>query len=136
MVLAEHGMSERMLNSDRAGQRLLRLMRSEDRELLSVWSNGLMSGRAMARVMGCHSGTVTRRIKELRQRMADPVLRTLVMYERELPLKHRELAIRVLCRGEPVCKVAGELAIKRHEAQCMLAMVQGWAKGRLHGMRS
>ena len=107
------------------------LMRSEDRELLSIWANGLMSCRSISRVLGCHSGTVSRRIRQLRARLIDPVLQAVVMYERELPLKHRELAIRVLCQGERVTRVAVDLSIPRHEAEHMLATVKGWAQGRL-----
>ena len=127
----ENGVNGRALDDGRAGQRLLLLMRSEDRELLSIWANGLMSCRSISRVLGCHSGTVSRRIRQLRARLIDPVLQAVVMYERELPLKHRELAIRVLCQGERVTRVAVDLSIPRHEAEHMLATVKGWAQGRL-----
>ena len=127
---------DRALNDGRAGQKLLMLMRSDDRELLSIWSNGLMSCRAIARVLGCHSGTVSRRIRLLRARMADPVLHAVVTFERELPLKHRELAIRVLCQGEKINRVATDLTLGRREAERLLAEVKGWVRGRLQGVGS
>lgn len=128
MPVMHRGSSGRGLEEDRASQRLLLLLRSEDRELLSIWAGGLVSCRSIARVLGCHSGTVSRRIRQLRDRLNDPIARTVVMHERELPPKHREVAIRVLCQGEKVCPVARDLALARHEAQRILTEVKGWAK--------
>ena len=110
----------RTLEEDQASQRLIWLMRGEDRELLSIWANGLVSYRSMARVMGCHNGTVSRRIRQLRGRLANPIARSIVMHERQAAREHRELAIRVFCRGETARAAARELGIRPKAAQRML----------------
>ena len=64
----------------------------------------------------------------LRQRLADPVVRLVVAHQRELPLKHREIAIRALCRGEPMSEIARDLGMPRWQARRMLGEVMGWAR--------
>ncbi len=118
----------RGLSDDRIAQRMLEMLPEEDRELLVMWAQGLASVRALGRLLGKHSGTISRRIRQLRARLNDPIAQTVVRFADELPFRHREIALRVLCRGERIGQAGSALGMSRQQAIRTLAEVRGWAK--------
>lgn len=118
----------RAVPEDEVTRLLLKLMRDEDRELLCLWAGGHVSNRSLACVLGCSTGTLTRRIRQLRRRIEDPLTRTIVLHERSLPPRHREIAIRRIVRGEQLDVIARHMGAQQHEVKRLLYEVIGWAK--------
>lgn len=110
--------------------RVLQLLDRSDRELLAMWAGGQVSHAALARVLGCHAGTVTRRLRRLRARLNDAAAQTIARYGGELSPTRRLVAVRVFVRGEVPSRVAHALGINQHEMTLTLAEVMGWVQAR------
>lgn len=135
MTLCEAAMQGRRLAADSimddvVTRRVIELLRPGERELLSVWAGGQVSNRALAAVMGCHPGTMVRRIRRLRERLRHPVSRAVAIRGRELSNTRRQVAIRVFVYGEPTGHVARQLELTRGEMSRMLGEIRGWADAR------
>lgn len=135
MTLCEAAMQGRRLAADSmmddvVTRRVIELLPQGERELLSVWAGGQVSNRALAAVMGCHGGTIVRRLRRLRERLRHPVSRAVAMRGRELSDTRRQVAIRVFVHGERASRVARQFELTRGEMSRMLGEIRGWADAR------
>ena len=100
-----------------------------DRKLLEVTVRGALSRREAGMLLGLSSGTVTRRIHVLVNRLHEPIVVALVDYGELLPELHREVGLAYFLRKWPMSMIAREMGLTQYEVKRMLAYVRGWQKG-------
>lgn len=111
-----------------ADARVLQLLDRPDRELMAVWAAGQVTIASLARVMNCHAGTITRRLRRLRTRLNDPAAQMIARYGGELSTTRRRIAVRVFVRGEMPGRVARAEGMDLREVRLMLAEIIGWVR--------
>jgi hypothetical protein len=106
---------------------LRRLMRDEDRELLSVLGSGV-SAAAIAGVLGCNVGTLLRRIGRLRRMLSDPRAAVVARECGRLGPIPCEIAIRIFIWGQGARAIAEELNVGLRPALRVVEYVQWWVE--------
>src|SRR5689334_13528459 len=79
-----------------------------DQQLLEMTWRGRLSRREAAMLLGQSGGTVTRRIKRLKQRLNDPLVIALVESGQLLPELHREVGLAYHLRNWTMAKIGSE----------------------------
>lgn len=104
----------------------------QDQQLLAIWGTGTVSTRALAEVLRCHHGTVCRRLRRLRKRLSDPLVRIVSQNLQSLPEHHRQVAILIFIRGERKEVAARILSLSRAELYQIVSEIRGWARARMN----
>lgn len=105
-----------------------RLLSEEDHNLMQLWHNGQVTTQSLAGVLGCSRGTVSRRLKSIRQRIAHPWATLIARYQGDLSPAFREVAIRRHIHGQPRAQIARELGMRLHRVRDILEQIGIWCE--------
>jgi hypothetical protein len=97
-----------------------------DHKLLEVTLSGKLSRREAGMLVGLSSGTVTRRIRKLINRLHDPMVAALVDGGKLLPELHQEVGLAYFLRKRPMRRIGVEYGIPICEVKRIVAYVRGW----------
>ena len=97
-----------------------------DRKLLELTVRGTLTRREAGTLVGLSSGTVTRRIRRLLDRLHDPIVAALVDYGQLLPELHREVGIAYFLRNRSFVEIEREYGLSRYAVKRMVQYIQGW----------
>ena len=100
-----------------------------DRKLLEITVRGALSRREAGMLLGLSSGTVTRRLRVLVNRLHEPIVVALVDFGELLPELYREVGLAYFLRKWPMARIAREMGLTQYEVKRKLAYVRGWQKG-------
>jgi len=103
-----------------------RFLPPRDAQLVSLALAG-HTMRELAMAAGMSAGAACRRVRALMARLRDPVVSALIEHGHCLPQLHRNLGIGRLLLRRPLRRLERELDLTRHEAEAILAYLQGWA---------
>jgi hypothetical protein len=97
-----------------------------DRKLLELTVSGTLTRRQAGALVGLSSGTVTRRIRRLMDRLNDPLVVALVDYGQLLPELHREVGLAFFLRKRSFAQIEVEFGLSRYAAKRMVQYVRWW----------
>ena len=97
-----------------------------DQKLLQVTLSGTLSRREAGMLVGLSSGTVTRRIRRLINRLHDPLVAALVENGKLLPDLHQEVGLAYFLRKRPIRRIGVEYGLTLCEVKRILAYIRGW----------
>lgn len=85
--------------------------------------------RDVARVVGCSTGTVSRRLRTLMNRLRDPLV--VALFDRRLPLPqdYREIGIDHFLRGRTSREIAELRGLTRFQVSQLIHFMRSWFKG-------
>jgi len=101
-----------------------------DRQLLQLSLRGTLSRREMALLMGQSSGSVTRRLRRILERLNDPVVVALVENGKLLPELHQEVGLAYFLRARTIRQIGAEFDVALYQVRRILEYVRGWFGGR------
>ena len=108
----------------------------DDRHLLKLALKHRMSARDIAPLVQLNHGNVVRRLRDLKRRLADPVVVSLVDSGCPLADEEREAALDYFLRGRSIRHIAHRRGIPLREMRRRLQYVRGWLSGRREGVRA
>src|SRR4051794_18992386 len=94
-------------------------MDSSERKLLELNVRGTLTRREAGTLVGLSSGSVTRRIRRLLDRLHDPIVAALVDYGQLLPELHREVGIAYFLRNRSFAQIEREYDLSRYAVKRM-----------------
>jgi DNA-directed RNA polymerase specialized sigma subunit len=97
-----------------------------DRKLLELTVRGTLTRREAGMLVGLSSGTVTRRVRRLLDRLHHPIVAALVDYGQLLPELHREVGLAHFLRNRSFTEIEGEYGLSRYAVTRMVQYIQGW----------
>lgn len=97
-----------------------------DRKLLELTVNGTLTRREAGILVGLSSGTVTRRVRRLLDRLHDPIVAALADYGQLLPELHREVGLAYFLRKRSLTQIEREYGLSRYAVKRMVQYIQGW----------
>jgi hypothetical protein len=97
-----------------------------DRKLLELTVSGTLTRRQAGALVGLSSGTVTRRVRRLLDRLNNPLVVALVDYGQLLPELHREVGLAYFLRKRSFAQIAVEFGLSRYMAKQMVQHVRWW----------
>ncbi len=112
-------------------RRIADLLPPEQQQLLTLWSSGTVSTRAIAGVLGCNHGTLVRRVHAMYRRLNQPIALHLAQLGHELAPTYRQVALRMFLWGQPQRRIARDLGLTQHEVRRLAAEVRGWSLTRI-----
>jgi hypothetical protein len=104
-----------------------KLLPSDDQKLLHLALAGHYSTREIAAVLKCHPGTVSRRIRALRQRLESPVAESIYLYSHTLARDLRELALAHFILNQPLHVLCTQLGLTLRELNRQVDYIKAWA---------
>jgi len=116
---------------DRAGasrglEKRILFLDPSDRKLLELTVRGTLTRREAGILVGLSSGTVTRRVRRLLDRLHDPIVAALADYGQLLPELHREVGLAYFLRKRSFTQIEREYGLSRYAVKRMVQYIQGW----------
>ena len=112
-----------------------RYLAEPDRRLLTLALKHRLSVREIAPLVGLNHGSVARRVQQLKRKLCDPLIVSLVDPRCPLAQLDRELALDHHLRGRSQRSIALLHNLPPREVRRRLLYVRGWISGRREGAR-
>jgi hypothetical protein len=116
---------------DRGSRRLLdhaRLLPLRQRLLLALIFEHNLSLRTVGQIVGMPAGTVSRHVRRVWRRLAQPIAADLCADDCPLPKLTRQIAIDFFITGLPTSRIAVERAMSRQSVRDHLNIARGWQR--------
>lgn len=113
----------------RQWEQRLRLLPRDDRVLVEMAMQHHMSRRQMGSVLGCSPGNVSRRLRRVTRRLADPLVGALISDAGSLADEYRQAGIQHFLLGTSVADLARARRISKAQAHGMIQYIRGWHRG-------
>ena len=109
------------------------LLPPDERELLRLHFEQQVSLAALASLVGCNAGTMSRRVRRTVKRLQDPIVQALVT--RQIPASDldRRVGVDRFVRGHGIRRLASDHGLTTAEVRRRLAWIKGWSQGRRDG---
>ena len=107
----------------------LRLLSASDRTLVEMALKHNLTRRQIASLLNITSGSVTRRLQRIVQRLRDPLVIALSDRTCTLPPEYRQLGIEYFLHRETVATLARRHQLSRGEIEKVLQYIRGWHRG-------
>lgn len=101
----------------------------KDFALLHAAFDPSLSRRKLAQLLGIDPGTLSRRIRTLLNRLADPTIAALIDHGHTLPPQLRQIATDRLIHRKPIRRIARDSAIPIRKVAAAIQYIRGWARG-------
>ena len=111
--------------------RRAQLLPTIDRRLVELSIAG-HTIRELARMLGRHPGSISRRLNALRHRLADETVAALADHWADLPDHYRRIGISRYILGRPVRVLARQFALTQSEIIEIIGYLRAWAMLRRH----
>lgn len=109
-------------------RRMLRLMPQDQRRLVEMVILNHQSHRAAAAELHMVPGVVSRRVRQLRNRLACPIRRALALHLDTLPEPTRGLAVDFFFGGVTRRELARRANLNERDLQTQLDYIRGWIR--------
>ena len=107
--------------------RRAQLLPSDDQRLLHLALAGHDSPREIAALTNRHPGTVSRRVRALRQRLETPIAQALFLHANTLPESLRHLALAHFMLNQPLHTLRQQLGLTPRELNAQLDYLKAWS---------
>jgi hypothetical protein len=97
-----------------------------DRKLLELTVSGKLTRREAGMLVGLSSGTVTRRVRRILDRLHDPIIVALVDYGPLLPELYREVGLGFFLRKQSYKQLEAEYQLSRYTLERMVQYIRVW----------
>ncbi len=107
-----------------------RFLPDRDAALVRSFLERQLPGRQVARMLGIHPGTLSRRIQRLLRRLADPSNGFLMDHGDFLPPELRQVGIERLVQGMTIAQIADLHQLTPYQIRAMLTELRGCMRAR------
>src|SRR5438128_190794 len=107
-------------------ERRISFLPEADRRLLEATLSGKVSRREAALIAGVSQGTMSRRIRAVLRRLADPLVVALMRDGKLLPELHQEVGLAYFLQKKPVRAIGREWGLSVYAVRGMLTYVRAW----------
>jgi DNA-directed RNA polymerase specialized sigma24 family protein len=102
------------------------LLDKDDQLLVELVTNLGASHRKIAQFMGLEPGTVSRRVRRVWQRLADPIVTRLLARDCPLGPEYRQIGIEHLLVARSTARIAAEHEMSPQAVRAAIAYVRTW----------
>ncbi len=100
----------------------------QQRLIIEAVVTGRVTRRQLARIAGCHAGTMCRRIRRIAQRLYNPIVIALTEPGCSLPAQYRQVGIEYFLHGDPQTRIASRHTLTTAEVRKITDFIKTWAK--------